>query len=98
MTEKRVKRELLKTPGVSYHSMGTTISLAAIKRDGGTRFLNEICRIVELAALSHLRMEQMATGESGITSKAGELAVVTVSIMAKFDADDSFRTATPEST
>ena len=93
-----LKRQDSKTPGVSCHSMATTISMAAIKRDGGARFLREICRIVELAGLSHLNMERMANVVNGTTCEAGEPAVVTVSIMGKFGADDSSQTATQKST
>ena len=93
-----LRRQRSKMPGVSYHSMATTISMAAIKRDGGARFLREICRIVENAASWHLNTERMATGASGTTCEAGESAVVTVSIMGKFDADDSSQTVTQKST
>ena len=68
----------------------------AIRSDGGKSFLSEICRIVELAALSHLSRARMATGESGTTYSQGELAVVTVSIMGKFAADDSSQPAIPK--
>ena len=99
MTTEQLKIELSKTPGVSYQSMATTISMGPwIKEYGVTKFLNEICRAVELAADERQRKVQMDIGANGITSNVEQLAVVTVSIMAKFDVEDSYPTATPKNT